>query len=66
MSTESTSPYTLDVSPCVKPAGHFQWTIRERGKLIQRSDRPHPSEDKARANGQAELDRLLLGGWSGR
>jgi hypothetical protein len=62
MSTEPTYPYALEISPCKKPAGHFQWAIRERGKLIQRSDRPHPSEENAREKGQAELERLDFGG----
>jgi hypothetical protein len=66
MSTDTTYPYSLEVSPCEKPAGHFSWAIRERGKLIQRSDRPHPSEQKAREKGQAELERLFFGGRTGR
>lgn len=67
MSTETTTyPYTLDVMPCEKPAGHFQWTLRRHGKLIQRSDRPHQSEKKARENGLAEIERLLTPGRDGR
>ena len=62
MNTEPMYPYSLEVMPCEKPAGHFQWSIRERGRLIQRSDRPHPSESKAREKGQAELERLFFGG----
>ena len=62
MSTEMTQRYALEVSSCERPAGHFQWAIRERGKLIQRSDRAQPSEAKAREKGQAELERLLFGG----
>jgi hypothetical protein len=62
MNTEPMYPYSLEVFPCEKPAGHFQWRIRERGRLIQRSDRLHPSETKARENGQAELERLFFGG----
>jgi hypothetical protein len=65
MTTTQTYPYSLEVFPATKPAGHFQWTIRERGRLVQRSDRPHVSEEKARENGQAELERLFFGG-SGR
>jgi hypothetical protein len=38
MSPEEAYRCTLDVEPCDKPAGHFRWTIRERGKLRQRSD----------------------------
>jgi hypothetical protein len=66
MSTERTYPYSLEVFPTDKPAGHFQWLIRERGRLIQRSDRPQPSEEKARQKGQAELERLFFGGPSRR
>jgi len=61
MSTDQTYPYTLEVFPTEKPAGHFQWAIRKRGRLIQRSDRSHPSESKAREKGQAELEGLLFG-----
>lgn len=62
MNTEPMYPYSLEVFPCEKPAGHFQWAIRERGRLIQRSDRLHPSEPQAREKGQAELERLFFGG----
>jgi hypothetical protein len=62
MTTEQTYPFSLEVFAVEKPAGHFQWAIRERGRLIQRSDRPHPSEDKAREKGEAELERLYYGG----
>jgi len=61
MSTAPNYPYSLDVFPCEKPSGYFQWTIRERGKLVQRSDRPHLSESKAYEKGQAELERLFFG-----
>lgn len=57
MSENSTHPYTLDVSE--RPGGHFQWTIRERGKLLQRSDRSHPSERDARQKGEAALESLF-------
>jgi hypothetical protein len=55
----ATSPYTLEVLPCEKPAGHFQWAIRKHGKLIERSDRPYPSERSARESGQTALERQL-------
>lgn len=61
MSTEQTYPYSLEVLPVEISAEHFQWLIRERGKLIQRSDRLQPSEDKAREKGQVELERLFFG-----
>ena len=54
-----TYPYALEVLPCEKPAGHFQWAIRKHGKLVERSDRAHPSEHSARESGQAALERQL-------
>ena len=56
MNKNPTHPYTLDVSKL--PDGRFQWTIRERGKLLQRSDRPHSSEQSARENGQKAIEGL--------
>jgi hypothetical protein len=58
MNENPTYPYTLDVSE--KPGGHFQWAIRERGKLLQRSDRSHPSEREARQKGEAALESLFV------
>ena len=52
-----TYPYALAVLPCEKPAGHFQWVICKHGKLVERSDRAHPSERSARERGQAALER---------
>lgn len=49
-------PYTIEVSPLPK-AGQFQWAIRKHGKLMERSDRPHPSEDKAHASAMAVIER---------
>ena len=66
MSQDTTYPYTLDVLPCDVPAGHYRWTIRKHGKLLQRSDRPHPSELSARQRGEAELERHLTPGREGR
>ena len=53
MSDEKTYPYTLDVVPSKTKPGQFEWTIRERGKLIQRSDRLLGSEKAARKSGMA-------------
>ena len=64
MSHEEAYPYTLDVQPCDKPAGHFRWIIRERGKLLQRSDKSHPSQEAALKNGHAELERIAAAGRS--
>lgn len=59
MGTGVTYPYTLEIKPCDKPEGHFTWIIGERGKLLQRSDKPHSSEELARNTGEAEIERLL-------
>ncbi len=59
MSTDAIYPYTLEIRPCEEPEGHFTWVIRERGKLLQRSDKPHSSEALARKRGEAEIERLL-------
>ena len=66
MSDSTTYPFTLDVQPCESPAGHYRWTIRKHGKLLQRSDRPHPSERSARERGEAELERHLTPGRDSR
>lgn len=64
MSTDrpDTHPYSLEVTPPAQPGGSYQWAIRRSGKLLQRSDRRHASEAKAREHGEAELERLLRGG----
>jgi hypothetical protein len=58
MNVNPTYPYTLDIHQSL--SGHFQWTIREHGKLLERSDRSHPSERVARARGQAALEILFV------
>ena len=55
----ATYPYTLTISPSERTAGHFEWAIRRHGKLVERSDRPYPSERSARESGQAALERQL-------
>jgi hypothetical protein len=55
----ATYPYTLTISPSERLAGHFDWAIRRYGKLIERSDRLHPSERSARESGQEALERQL-------
>ena len=59
MNDNATYPYTLTISPNGRLAGHFDWAIRRHGTLVERSDRPHPSERSARENGQAALERQL-------
>jgi hypothetical protein len=58
MTVDELHPYTLEVHPCDKPLGHFRWIIRERGKLVQRADKLHPSEHAALKSGRAELERI--------
>ena len=57
----NTHPYTLEIEPPKSPGGAYQWAIRRNGKLVQRSDRNHPTEAKARENGLAQIEKLLSG-----
>lgn len=57
----ATHPYSLEIVPAKKPAGHFEWTIRKHGKLVERSDRPQSSERSAKEKGQAALERQFRG-----
>ena len=57
----NTHPYTLEVEPLKNTGGPYQWAIRKHGKLVQRSDRKHPTEAKARASGLAQIEKLLAG-----
>jgi hypothetical protein len=52
--------YAVEVVPSAIP-GKFQWEIRERGKLIQRSDKQFTSEEAARASGLEEVQRRTHG-----
>ncbi|MGV7030862.1 hypothetical protein [Methylobacterium symbioticum] len=52
-------PYSIEVSPLMKPAGHFGWAMRKHGKLTERSDRPHVSEQKAHESALAAMERDL-------
>ncbi|HYF56204.1 MAG TPA: hypothetical protein VEA41_18260 [Salinarimonas sp.] len=54
-------PYTLEISPLERPAGHHGWAIRKHGKLLERSDRPHHSEGSARRKGEEALERQIRG-----
>jgi hypothetical protein len=66
MSNDATYPYALTITPCERPAGHFQWAITRHGKLIQRSDRPHRTEEMARKSGEAEIERQFVAARSQR
>ena len=61
MSTGRTPRYTLEVQPSKRTDGAFEWAIRDRGKLIQRSDRVERSEQAARKRGEKVLDQLIHG-----
>ena len=54
-----TARYTLDIQPSPTSAANFQRAIRDRGKLIQRSDRLLRSAADARKRGEEELQRIL-------
>jgi hypothetical protein len=62
MSNKDTHPYTLEVMPSKTKPGQWEWTIRQNGKLLQRSDRLLGSEKAARTSGMAEVERKLNGG----
>lgn len=55
-------PYSIEVSPLVRPEGHFQWAIRRSGTLIERSDRPHRSEAKAHESAMEAVERMVKPG----
>lgn len=57
----TTYPYDLEVIPCQRSLGRFEWAIRKHGKLAERSDRSYPSEQAARQDGQGAIDRQLRG-----
>ena len=58
--SKSTNGYTLEVLPAKKP-GHFQWAIRQHGKLVQRADRLQISEEDARKRGLEQIERIVHG-----
>lgn len=66
MTDNTSTPYTIEISPISKPAGQFQWAIRRNGKLVERSDRPHPTEAKAEASALAAVERSMHSSASGR
>jgi len=59
MADEVPHPYSIEISPLIKPEGHFRWAIRRSGKLIERSDRPHRSEAKARESAMEAVERMM-------
>lgn len=57
--TDVPHPYSIEVAALEKPAGYFGWALRRSGKLIERSDRPQATEQKAYANALTALERNL-------
>jgi len=51
--------YTVEVRPSRHDPGRFTWAIRDRGKLVRGSYRPHASEGVARAVALAEVELLI-------
>jgi hypothetical protein len=54
-------PFTFELVPSKRAAGGYHWAIRKHGKLVQRSDTPLATEDKARVQAQAMIERLRIG-----
>jgi hypothetical protein len=58
---EQRQPYTFELLASKREAGGYHWAIRKHGKLVQRSDSPLSTEDKARIQALAMIDRLRVG-----
>nr|WP_091982156.1 hypothetical protein [Methylobacterium sp. 13MFTsu3.1M2] len=50
MTADVPHPYSVTIEPLKKPEGHFGWSLRRSGKLIERSDRAFTTEFKAFEN----------------
>jgi hypothetical protein len=50
-------PYSLEVAPSERNPALYGWSIRRHGKLVQRSDRSHRSEEEARKDGEKAIER---------
>ena len=61
-SSKPTGLYSLEIKAPDQAGGTYQWVIRLRGKLFQRSDRGMPTEAKAREKGEEIVERLLREG----
>jgi hypothetical protein len=59
MSNSETYPYTIETQPCGKLAGHFWWTIRVHGKLLERSERAIAPIEEAKMRGMKALERMI-------
>lgn len=58
---QQTEPWTFELVPSTRAAAGYHWAIRKHGKLVQRSDTPLSTEDKARVQAQAMIERLRIG-----
>jgi hypothetical protein len=59
-------PYTLEVVASERKPGQFEWTIRRKGTLIQRSDRIHRSEADGQKDGEKAIERQFSDAQSAR
>nr|WP_043750336.1 hypothetical protein [Methylobacterium nodulans] len=55
----SLHPFAIEISSLTSPKGTFGWAIRKHGKLLERSDRPHHTEEKAYASALAAVERAF-------
>ena len=60
MSNDVPHPYSVEIHRLDRPAGHFGRTLHKGGKLMEPSDRPNPSEDRARESVMKALDGYLM------
>ena len=56
MTEDIPHPYSIEILELATPRGQYGWALRRSGKLIQRSDRPHASEQKAWASALAAVE----------
>ena len=56
MTSQVPHPYAIEVHPLETAAGVYRWILRRSGKVLERSDRPHASEEKAWASALKALE----------
>lgn len=54
-------PFSFELVPSNRQAGGYHWAIREKGKVIQRSETALVTEAKARKQALAMIERLRIG-----
>lgn len=57
MNSGTTHPYTIEVKASERRPGTFDWALRKHGKLLERSDREHRTEEDARKAGEKAIER---------